>query len=231
MTASSIPTASGIPVHCAHHAIVSIDSLIPLPGNPQKHPERQLQTYAEVIVLRGWRSCPIVSRLSGHVIAGNGAIEAARRIPVEICPVEYQDYKSEAEELADSLAHNHLPELAVTDEDLLKIALAKIHAADPSQITGYSAADLEELLAEVAPDPLLPICARLNEEHNFLVVYTGNVTDWQFLKNLAGVRLERSYKNSTIGEGRVVRFEDFIRNLRANVQSINLAGETPGFGL
>lgn len=77
------PLASGIPVHCAHHEIVSIHGLKPHPANPNKHPERQLLLYAEAIRQHGWREAILISRLSDCIGSGPVAAEAARRIPAD----------------------------------------------------------------------------------------------------------------------------------------------------
>ena len=36
-------TAGGVPVFCAHDAIVAIEKLIPNPKNPNTHPDAQIQ--------------------------------------------------------------------------------------------------------------------------------------------------------------------------------------------
>lgn len=214
------PATSAIPVHCAHHAIVSIHDLKPHPANPNRHPERQLLLYTEAIRRHGWRQSVTVSRRSGFVVSGNGAVEAARRIPTDLIPVEYQDYATDAEELADLLAHNRLAELSTTDGDLLKAALAQLGGAGAGLVTGYSPADIAKLLASAAPAPQYPIVARLNESHHLLCIPVESETDWQFLKNIAGVRIEQSYKNSTVGESHVVPFARFLSSLRENLHSI-----------
>ena len=225
MELPEIPLASGIPVHCAHHAIVSIHELRPHPGNPNTHPARQIALYAAAIQQHGWREAITISKLSGFVISGHGAIAAARTLALATCPVEYQGYETAEKELADLLAHNRLAELAVTDKDLLKAALSKLGGDE--LVTGYSDQDIAKLLAEVLPAPQFPITPKLNEEHNFLVIYCDNATDWQFLKNIGGVRVERSFKNTSIGEGRVRRFPDFLKSLRENLPSLSSAGVLP----
>ena len=209
-----------IPIHCAHHAVVSIHELKPHPANPNRHPERQLIVYSEAIRRHGWREAVTVSRRSGFVVSGNGAVEAARRIPTDQVPVEYQDYATDEEELADLLAQNRLAELSTTDKDLLKAALAQLGGAGAKVITGYTPEVVAKLLADAAPQPQYPIVARLNESHHLLCIPVESETDWQFLKNLAGVRIEQSYKNSTIGEAHVVPFARFLSSLRENLHSI-----------
>jgi len=217
---SDLPFAAGIPVHCAHHALVSVHDLKPHPANPNTHPERQLVLYAEAIRRHGWRVAIRVSRRSGFIVSGTGAAEAARRIPSDTVPVEYHDYGSEHEELADMLAHNRLAELSVTDADLLKTALKELGGAGCDLPTGFTPAAIAELLAEVAPLPQLPITPRLNECHRLLCIAVDNETDWAFLKNLAGVRVSRSYKNASIGESHVVLFAAFLAALRENLGAL-----------
>ncbi|MEQ1862879.1 MAG: hypothetical protein ABMA13_23405 [Chthoniobacteraceae bacterium] len=214
------PLASGIPVHCAHHAIVSIHELKPHPSNPNKHPERQLVLYAEAIRQNGWREAITISRRSGFIVSGNGAAEAARRLGAMEAPVEYQDYASEHEELADLLAHNRLPEMAVKDGAKLADILQQLGGAASVLATGYSPAVIAELLEQIAPPPQYPITPRLNETHRLLCIVVESETDWAFLRNLAGIRVERSYKNASVGEGHVVTFERFLDQLRANLDSL-----------
>lgn len=209
--------SSSIPVHCAHHKLVPIGDLKPNPANPNKHPARQIELYGAAIRAHGWRESVTVSKLSGLIVRGHGAILAARIIGAAVIPVEYQDYATPAEELADLLADNRLAHLSATDAELLKAAL---QALDPCAVTGYSCTEIAELLAELAPLPEFPITAMLNERHDFVLVTVDNETDWQFLKNLAGVRTERSFKNNVIGEGRVVPFARFLESLRENLHSI-----------
>jgi hypothetical protein len=150
-------------------------------------------------------------------VRGHGALLAARLLGAAQIPVEYQDYNSTEEELADLLADNRLAHLSTTDADLLSSALIKL---SPAAITGYSATEIADLLAELAPPPEFPIAAKLNERHDYVLIVVDNETDWAFLKNLAGVRTERSFKNDTVGEGRVVPFPRFLESLRANLHSI-----------
>lgn len=208
---------STIPIHCAYHALCAPAELLPNPDNPNKHPAKQIQLYGAAILAHGWRESLTVSKRSGLLVRGHGARLAAISIGANVVPVEYQDYATAEEELADCLADNRLSHLSTTDGDLLKAALKKLPV---SAITGYSATEIEDLLAELAPPAEFPITAQLNERHDYVVITTDSETDWQFLKNLAGVRTERSFKNTDIGEGRVVPFARFLESLRENLHSI-----------
>jgi ParB-like chromosome segregation protein Spo0J len=203
---------TAIPIHCAHHAVISIHDLKPHPANPKKHPQKQLVVYAQAIRETGWREAVTVSKRSGFIVTGHGAVEAARLVPTDQIPVEYQDYDSDEAELADLLAQNRIGELGGIDKDKLKDALARIAKGEAvkSIVTGYSAEVVAKLFKLAAPGPQYPIVARLNEAHHLLCIPVESATDWQFLKNLVGVRTEQSYKNETIGEAHVVPFARFL---------------------
>ena len=49
-------TAGGVPVFCAHDAIVAIEKLIPNPKNPNTHPDAQIQALGRIIRQTGWRA-------------------------------------------------------------------------------------------------------------------------------------------------------------------------------
>lgn len=54
-----------------------------------------------------------------------------------------------------------------------------------------------------------------------MTVFCDNETDWVYLKQLLGIRKERSYKNETIGEARVISFKRFMEMLYENRNSFN----------
>jgi hypothetical protein len=216
----TVPLASGIPVHCAHHKIAPLHECILHPQNPNVHPDAQLTIYGAAIVARGWRDSITISLLSGFVVKGNGGVLAARKLGLSEAPVNYQNYASEDEELADLIAHNRIPELSRTDKDLLKPILAKLSPSGILASVGFTAGDVSKLLAEITPAPQYPITAKLNERHDFIVITCDSETDWQFLKTLAGIRVEQSFKNTIVGEGRVIPFSRFISSLSENRDSI-----------
>ena len=151
------PAASGIPVLCAISAVVDVAGLRPNPKNPKRHPRRQLEVYAKILA-NGWRRPIVVSRLSGLIVKGHGAYEAARDVlQVQQVPVDYQDYASEEAELADLLADNKLAELAENDEsalaDLLGELTGKIDLELAGILAGIEAEEPAAVLKELAVPP------------------------------------------------------------------------------
>lgn len=109
-------TAGGVPVFCAHDAIVAIEKLIPNPKNPNTHPDAQIQALGRIIRQTGWRAPITVSKRSGFIVKGHGRLAAAKLEGLTEVPVDYQNYTNEAEEYADLVADNRIAELAEPDE-------------------------------------------------------------------------------------------------------------------
>ena len=140
--------AAGIPVYCAHDAIVRAADLIPNPKNPNKHPQGQIEALGAIIRGSGWRNPITVSTRSGFVVKGHGRLLAAQLEELDEVPVDYQDYESEAAELADLTADNRIAELAETDNKLLVEVFAGIDAGDIDfNLSGYSKDEYSEIAA------------------------------------------------------------------------------------
>src|SRR5579862_696966 len=112
-----VTLASGVPVRCAYAKLINVDTLKPNPRNPNKHPDGQLALYAKVVRRQGWRRPIVVSRQSGLVVAGHGAVQTAKKMGWKLVPVDYQDFATKEDELAHMLADNKLPQLAELSED------------------------------------------------------------------------------------------------------------------
>lgn len=142
--------AAGIPVYCAHDAVVATSELKPNPKNPNKHPQAQIEALGAIIRGNGWRNPITVSTRSGYVVKGHGRLLAAQLEELAEVPVDYQDYESEAAELADLTADNRIAELAETDNKLLLEVFAGIDAGDIDfSLSGYSSKEYEEIAASL----------------------------------------------------------------------------------
>ena len=88
--------ADGVPVYCAHDAIVDVTTLVPNPANPNKHPDEQIQLLGRIIrEHNGWRAPITVSNRSGFIVKGHGRLSAALLEGLKEVPVDYQNYASE----------------------------------------------------------------------------------------------------------------------------------------
>jgi hypothetical protein len=80
--------------------LVDVSTLVFNPKNNNKHSDEQINRLVKLIEFQGFRNPAVVSNRSGFVIAGHGRIMAARKIGMNLIPVMYQDFDSEAQEYA-----------------------------------------------------------------------------------------------------------------------------------
>lgn len=146
-------TASGIPVFCAHDAIVPIEKVIPNPKNPNTHPAEQIKLLGRIIQAAGWRQPITVSNRSGFIVKGHGRLLAAKKAGLTEVPVDYQEYANEAEEYADLIADNRLAELSEIDTELLADIFQGIDLSEiPAELTGYTESEINALTAALADE-------------------------------------------------------------------------------
>lgn len=144
---SSSIDADGIPVHCAHDKIVLTRNLVPHPRNPNTHPDDQLALLAKIILKGGWRNPITVSNLSGCIVRGHGRLAAAVMLKAKKVPVDYQDYDSAEEELADLIADNRIAELSSFDFSTLRTELGELDTgAFDMELTGFDEASMEDVM-------------------------------------------------------------------------------------
>ncbi|HET7624392.1 MAG TPA: hypothetical protein VFM25_03935 [Verrucomicrobiae bacterium] len=119
-------------IHCAYTKLVPLSELIKLrnPRNPNTHPSAQIKLFAKILEHQGWRAPIVVSNLSGLMVAGHGALEAARLNEYELAPVDFQDFASEDDETAHMLADNELAQLAERDKAVVESLLKELGTRD-----------------------------------------------------------------------------------------------------
>jgi hypothetical protein len=139
--------AGDIPVFCAFDKLEPIAKLVPNPGNPNKHPESQIELLSQIIKAQGWRAPITVSTRSGFIVRGHGRLQAAQILGAKEVPVDYQNYASEAEEYADLIADNRIAELAEIDNKMLADMIGHIDTGEiPLELTGYLDSEYAEII-------------------------------------------------------------------------------------
>lgn len=117
------------------------------PANARRHPDRNMAAI-EASLRRWGQRFPIVVQRQGMVVrAGNGRLEAARRLGWTHLAAVVVDEDS-VEATAFALADNRSSELAEWDDEALAALLQSLPTDVP---TGFSEGDLEALLAELNP--------------------------------------------------------------------------------
>lgn len=133
-----------IKIHCSYDKMVDIESLKPNPKNPNKHPEEQIRLLSNIIKAHGVRTCIQVSNQTGFIIRGHGRYLAMKKLGLTKVPVNYQDYNSPAEELADLVADNKIAELSFLENKTIKDIWSDLEAANYDiQLTGMSNEDMD----------------------------------------------------------------------------------------
>jgi DNA modification methylase len=140
--------ASGIPVYCSYSKIVNINELTENPRNPNHHPEEQIKLLSKVIQGNGWRTPITVSTRSKFITRGHARLQSAKYLNVQEVPVDYQDYESDEQEIADMLADNRIAELSDLSVFEVKDLIEELEKAGADlDLTGYDEQALETLRA------------------------------------------------------------------------------------
>lgn len=224
--------AGRIPVFCACDRIVPLEELKPNPKNPNRHPGDQVELLARVIEAQGWRQPVKVSNLSGLIVSGHGRYEAAKLLNCPV-PVDFQDYATEAEELADLLADNRIAEMAEMDNAMLAELFAELDESDFAvDLSGYTEDFMADLVDVIDGDLEIvgevPFSEVLREEHNYIVLYFDNEVDWLQAESIFALETVKALSTRTDGKitagsekrgvGRVLRGADALEAIRCVYQ-------------
>jgi len=126
-----------------------IDELRPYERNPRTHSDDQVAKLAASLVEFGW-TMPILVNDELEVIAGHGRILAARRLGLDAVPVIRLAHLTPEQVRAYRIADNKLALDAGWDEELLAAEFHELNGAGYDLVlTGFSAEELDELLAPV----------------------------------------------------------------------------------
>jgi len=233
--------ANGVEVWCSFEELAKVDALKENPKNPNKHPDSQIELLAKNIKYLGWRHPITVSKRSGFIVAGHGRLMAAKKLGLKIVPVDYQDFNSDADEIAVLVADNRLAELSETSEDDLKKILSELDGEIDIDLTGFSETDVEQLMRDISDNsPLDENVPKVSEnpitrfgdlfefgEHRLLC---GDSTDAEQVRKLMGSDIadmvftdppynvdygdgERKIENDNLGSGFPQFLEKVIKNI------------------
>jgi|DEB0MinimDraft_6_1074348.scaffolds.fasta_scaffold53146_1 site-specific DNA-methyltransferase (adenine-specific) len=122
----------------------SVDEIHPDPSNARKHSPRNIDAIAASLHRFGQQK-PIVVDSSGVVRAGNGTLEAAKKLGWSEVAVVESDLEG-AEMTAFAIADNRTAELAEWDDEVLAATLQALDDADvPLADAGFTAEELAEV--------------------------------------------------------------------------------------
>lgn len=148
------------------------DSLLPHPLNTRTHPKKQIVKYRQIVEALGWRVAVVVSKRSGFVVKGHGAVIMAEEWEQPV-PVVFQDFPDEAAELEFLAGDNFLPALAGTDRTKLRALLGRIQSLDGDLgITALPDEDIRHLIATLEKEEFV-LPGNLNEDEETLEAETA----------------------------------------------------------
>lgn len=126
--------------------MVPVGKLREHPANPR---EGDVGAIAESIRVNGFYGACVVQESSGHVLAGNHRLKAARQLDMPSVPVVYVDVGDE-EAMRILLADNRTADIAGHDDDALADILEHLATTEAELAgTGYGQSDLDTLLNEL----------------------------------------------------------------------------------
>jgi DNA modification methylase len=139
---------------------VPIASIHPNPKNARTHSRKQLRQIGASIRKFGFLN-PLIVDHRNMILAGHGRLEAARLEGIDSVPAIRFDHLTEPQKRAYLIADNRIAEQAGWDRETLAIELGELAELLPAEqidlsITGFETAEVDLLLADMAPSQLTP---------------------------------------------------------------------------
>jgi DNA modification methylase len=134
---------------------VATTDLLPHPNNPRNG---DVPSIVKSIETNGWFGTIVAQRSTGHVLAGNHRLLAAKEIGIEQVPVYWADVDDDTARRI-LLTDNRTSDLATYDDMALAEILSGVADTDIGLIgTGYDVDDLADILAQldIPPTPSDP---------------------------------------------------------------------------
>lgn len=128
-----------------------VADLIPFARNSRTHSDEQIAQIAASIREFGWTN-PILIDGKNTIIAGHGRLAAARKLDLAEVPAIVLDHLDEAQKRALVIADNKLALNAGWDFELLENEIRGLDSEGfDLSLLGFDHAELEKMLADVAP--------------------------------------------------------------------------------
>lgn len=131
------------------YSMVEVDSLQPHPANPRKG---NVDVIAESIMVNGFFGAVVVQRSTKRILVGNHRWLAAKKAGLSQLPAIMVDVDDE-HAVKILLADNRTSDVASYDADGLSSLLREVLSQGDLLGTGWSAADLDRMVADAADLP------------------------------------------------------------------------------
>ena len=128
--------------------LVPVSRLVPYVNNARTHSPEQIAKLRSSLREFGFINPVIIDRDYG-VIAGHGRILAAKEEGITEVPCVFADHLTEAQKKAYIIADNRMAMDAGWDEELLRVEIEALQAADfDPLLTGFDEKELADLFGE-----------------------------------------------------------------------------------
>ena len=128
--------------------LVPVSKLVPYVNNARTHSPEQIMKLRSSLREFGFINPVIIDRDYG-VIAGHGRIIAAKEEGITEVPCVFADHLSEAQKKAYIIADNRMAMDAGWDEELLRVEIESLQAADfDALLTGFDEKELADLFSD-----------------------------------------------------------------------------------
>ena len=138
---------------------INLEVLKPAPGNPRKHPKKQLKALIKSIESVGW-TVPILVDEDDAILAGHGRFQAAKLMGLQTVPCIRLSGLSSEQKRAYRIADNKLALDAIWDMELLAANFQILEGAGfDLNLTGFGLPEIDAIRAaadEAATKPSRP---------------------------------------------------------------------------
>lgn len=130
------------------------ETLKPWDKNPRTHDERQITALMAAIQEFGFHGV-IVTNPDGHILAGHGRVEAAKRLKLSTVPTVVAHGLTQAQQMGFVVADNKLNQLSDWDQSNLKNHFEMLIEGDFNvEMTGFTTAEIDLIIED--PQHLSP---------------------------------------------------------------------------
>jgi len=186
--------------------------LLPAKYNPRQITGKELDELKESIQLFGMVEPIIVNMKHGRkniIISGHQRLKACKELGIEIVPcieLQLDEMKEKQLNIRMNKAGGKF-DFALLNEFFDKNDLINWGFLDNEFIKIVDTKEIENLNNE--SEAIYPIVPILSEKYDYVIIFSTNEIDNAYLNNYFNIPEEQSYKNSKIGIGKVVAFNDF----------------------
>jgi len=180
---------------------IAIDKVVPDAQNARRHDERSIQAIADSLSSFGQQK-PIVISSKNIVVAGNGTLEAAKRLGwTEISVVKLPKTWSQKQIEAFAIADNRTADLSEWDIDNL---VNQLGAFDETMLTqtGFSSAEMADLL-EFQLNPFVTVRENVDDLKPHPRNYQFHPDD-QLDQIIASIKQHGFYRNIVVAEDNTI---------------------------